>query len=202
MAPNTIPLINCWGDPADPYNIISGVPTYLTGVTQISAGSYFACALSPSSTPSITCWGASADYLKLNTLLRASPPSGVLQISCGYIHMCAITSNLSSPIICWGDDDHGQVSLPKTGLVGATQVSVGAFHSCALIPGSSPPYVCWGDKPQSTPTFQPGAVTMIIASYAVTCAATPGTYSLAPRNRNVHNGLGFGRPDFWYVQQW
>jgi alpha-tubulin suppressor-like RCC1 family protein len=136
---------------------------YLTGVSQISAGKYHACALVSGA---VYCWGQN-DYGQLgNNTSGANTDSstpvrvvgvggtgylaGVTQVSSGGGHTCALRSD--GTIDCWGYNPFGQLGNNDTtntdhpvqvsGITNAIQLAVGHNHTCALL--SDQTVWCWG----------------------------------------------------------
>ena len=126
-----------------------------TGVTQISAGGGYTCAVVNGGA---WCWGNGAQFQLGNAvnLSRNTPQqvrgfaSGVEQISAGDGHTCAVVSGRA---VCWGRGRSGQLgsgtsplnaSTPQQvhGLVsGVKQISAGNFHACAVVNRGA---WCWG----------------------------------------------------------
>lgn len=114
--------VKCWG-----YNIYAGlgqgtaghdpvpvdVPGLASGVAQVSAGTFFACALLY--TGGVKCWGfnmfGSLGDGTFTTRTSARDviglPADVIAISAGNRAACAMTA--SGDIWCWGDDGSGQL---------------------------------------------------------------------------------------------
>ena len=159
----------CWGDNyygqlgdggTESYsNIPVNVSGLASGVSEVSAGSGYTCALTSSGV--IKCWGDNfAGELGDGTTVQRNTPvdveglSGVKAISAGGWHICAITS--SGGLKCWGDGEEGQLGDGKTTLVNTlpvpvaglssdvSEVSAGEWHTCALT--SSGAAKCWGEN--------------------------------------------------------
>ncbi len=163
--------VQCWGslnydELAGAYTC-SGVPCSptpvpipgLSGVTAISAGLEFACALL--SDGSVQCWGDNT-YGELGNEGPTSPTSpvpvtgltGATAISAGKFleSACALLSDGS--VQCWGNNSLGQLgngtttsaSTPVTvpGLSGVTAISAGYGFACAIL--SHGAVQCWGDN--------------------------------------------------------
>jgi len=141
----------------------SSVPVQVTGltsgVTAVSVGNNFACAITARG--GVKCWGdnTSGQLGDGSTTSRSVPvqvaglTSGVTSISAGGTEAacfaCAVTSG--GNVMCWGAYDEGQLGIPSTtgatpvqvqGIRGATSVSVGGFSACAVASGGS--VMCWG----------------------------------------------------------
>jgi alpha-tubulin suppressor-like RCC1 family protein len=139
----------------------SAVPVPVTGlssgVTAVSAGSNFACALTAAG--GVVCWGLN-QYGELgngSTENSAVPvpvsglASGVTEVSAGEEFACALTAG--GGVVCWGYNFDGElgnntgvnssVPVPVSGLTsGVTAISVGALSACALTATGS--VFCWG----------------------------------------------------------
>ena len=158
------------GDAPTPVQVLGvGGTGFLTGVKQVSAGSYHTCALKTDET--VFCWGEGTDgKLGNNDTEHAPTPVQVLmvgtpgilkdvkQISAGDAHSCAVTKGGS--VFCWGKGVHGQLGNNDTTqnfhtpvqvrglggtefLSGIKQVSTGNEHTCALKKNGR--VFCWGD---------------------------------------------------------
>jgi len=165
-AVTTAGAAQCWG-----YNVFgqlgdgttnnSSVPVPVagasSGVTAISTGYFFTCALDSSG--AVLCWGDNVvgQLGDGTTTNRAAPTavtglsSGVAAISTHNYHTCALTT--AGGVQCWGDNSNGElgdgttnnsaVPVPVAGLSsGVAAISAGAYHSCAL--NTSGGVLCWG----------------------------------------------------------
>ena len=175
----------CWGNNGDGElgdggTVNSSVPVavdtsgMLAGktLTQISAGSDFACALDTAG--SAYCWGYNGDGELGNdsTNIESNVPvavdaGGVLagktltQISAGWYDACALDS--AGAAYCWGYNEDGELgdgttttpsSVPVTvdtsGVLAGktlTQITVGIYAACAL--DSAGAAYCWGSNGNS-----------------------------------------------------
>jgi hypothetical protein len=132
----------------------STVPAGLTGVTQVSAGSYHSLALKRDGT--VVAWGCNLEG-------QARVPAaltGVIQVSAGGFHSLALKSD--GTVVAWGWNDKGQSTVPA-GLTGVTQVAAGDRHSLALKRGGT--VVAWGydDEGQGTVPAGLTGVTQVAA---------------------------------------
>jgi len=197
--------VKCWGFNAyggigDNTNTNRSTPTQVTGltsgVTAITAGFQFSCALL--STGAAKCWGANGYRLGDNTTTDRWTPtqvdgltSGVTAITAGNYHACALLSTGAAK--CWGDNrlfalgdnttTNRSTPTQVDGLTsGVTAITAGGMHTCALL--SSGAVKCWGynlggrvgdntSVNRSTPTQVNGltsGVTAITAGNEHTCA--------------------------------
>jgi alpha-tubulin suppressor-like RCC1 family protein len=134
------------------------VPSLSSGVTAISAGRYYTCAVL--NTGAVKCWGynfkgqlgdGTSGTDRLTPVDVPSLSSGVTAISTGGQHTCALLS--TGAVKCWGNNDNGQLgdgsitqSLTPVSVStlssGVTAIATGSDHSCALL--SSGAVKCWG----------------------------------------------------------
>jgi alpha-tubulin suppressor-like RCC1 family protein len=145
---------------------------YLTGVDQVDAGTYHACAVKTDGTA--YCWGYNiAGQIGNNTLSDQLVPAqvkgvggsgyltGVSQIAAGYQNTCAVKTD--GTVYCWGDNASGQIGNNTTTdssvpvqvlgaggsgyLTDVSQVEVGDYpygdyHACAVKTDGT--VYCWG----------------------------------------------------------
>ena len=169
--------VKCWGSlPSDGTPIDSAVPlpvlvagrtSRLIGVTSVSAGFLYACAVTnPGVNGRAHCWGFNGSgQLGDGTKTAKSkavtvstgpgvPLSGVTTVSVGHLSACATL--VTGAVRCWGKNTHGQLgrgtlvssvyAVPVVGIDGvaarARSVSVGTAHACAALVNGS--VRCWG----------------------------------------------------------
>jgi alpha-tubulin suppressor-like RCC1 family protein len=195
--------VECWGSNSsgqlgNASTTESEVPVPVTGltsgVTAVSVGGDFACALAAGG--AVDCWGTnSSGELGNNSDAGSSGvpvpvtglASGVTAVSAGAESACAITS--SGGVVCWGSN-YGELGTysdaatvfapsPVTGLSsGVTAISVG-YSACAITSGGG--VECWGclqgNQCSSVPTPVTGltsGVTAISVGSSSACAITSG----------------------------
>ncbi|MGZ3722217.1 MAG: RCC1 domain-containing protein, partial [Bdellovibrionales bacterium] len=134
----------------------------LSGLVSISAGAYYACALS--NLGHVYCWGDNSfGQLGNGTFINSSAPvevagvggigklANIKAIAAGDNHVCALTNG--GNVYCWGENVNGQlgigvfsasVTTPTAviGSVGIGAISAGYQTSCALHAGGA--LECWG----------------------------------------------------------
>jgi len=161
----------CWGDNASgqlgsPASAFTETATPvqvpgLSGVSDVSAGDAFSCALDGNG--AVWCWGDNmhGELGDGTGTSSASPVQAVLSgsntatdIAAGRQHVCAVQSD--GAVWCWGDNSSGQLGdgthnqsltpVRVTGLSDATALSVaaGEAHSCALLDDGH--VRCWGSN--------------------------------------------------------
>jgi len=171
-------LVKCWGDntygqlgnqttssssttkPVSVCAIAGCSGGQLTGVTQISMGFGFACALLADT--GVACWGYNDRYqigdldLTMTQTWPARVPTltGVTAISSGQRHTCAVLS--SGAMKCWGDNQYGQlgngfapsskvtsiIDVDRAGVTGVTAVAATLYATCAIVGDAT--VKCWG----------------------------------------------------------
>jgi alpha-tubulin suppressor-like RCC1 family protein len=198
--------VECWGWNSDGQlgnnsTTNSSVPVQVSGltsgVTAVSAGADFACALTTGG--GIECWGYNAyGQLGNNSTTNSSVPVQVSGLTSGVTAVseaCALTAG--GGVECWGFNSYGQlgngsttnssVPVQVSGLTsGATAVSSGGSFACALTAGGG--VECWGFNsfgqlgnnsagysyvPVQVPGLTSG-VTAVSVGGQSTCAVTAG----------------------------
>lgn len=171
----------CWGDNfsgelgtgdfTDRHLPTKVAPPLSSGVSQVSLGEGFTCAIAAAPGPTALCWGDASGYGRLGNGnftqvdpvptpvfgLMSSPAggtSGPVQIAAGTNHACVVM--VSGLVQCWGQGFYGNlgngssldraIPTPVVGLPGpphtAGAVSAGIFTSCAVT--GSLGAACWG----------------------------------------------------------
>lgn len=165
---------NVWGwgvlSLGEKYGSTPALISGLSGVKQISAGQYHACALLVDGT--LRCWGRN-DFGQLGngttwgtsgTPVEVMGLDKVVQVSCGQLHTCAVREDGS--LWCWGirgsfrhwvSGDPNEQETPYQIMDISNTAVVGAGHgyfTCAL--STTDQLTCWGfevDKAETTPTY-------------------------------------------------
>jgi alpha-tubulin suppressor-like RCC1 family protein len=125
----------------------------LSGVSAMSVGAHFSCALLK--TGAVKCWGRGAHVGDGTSSNRLTPvdvvglSSGVIAIASGNYHTCAVLN--TGAVRCWGQDGRGAVgnggggNSPGT-VTGLSASAIGIVggdrHTCALL--STGGVQCWG----------------------------------------------------------
>ncbi|MEI6447958.1 MAG: hypothetical protein WCO96_08795, partial [Actinomycetes bacterium] len=137
------------GDTGDPTTTSAD----LTGVSKVSAGGIFSCALMEVG-GKVACWGGIGDLQNpVKTPVEIAGISGATAISVGDAHACALIDN--GKVKCWGMNDSGQIGtnapagsfyvetpVEIAGISGATAIAAGYKYSCATLGSSG--IACWG----------------------------------------------------------
>lgn len=169
--------VKCWGvntslqlarPDAGESGPVPGVVAGLAGVTYLTSGREFSCAVT--STGGVLCWGIN-DYGQLGRnvagLASSSTPTAVplgavaTKVTAGIAHACALLADRT--VTCWGFNGNGEVGVavaggtnlrlptPVAGLTNVLEISAGASfgaavdpvgHTCARIEGGT--VKCWG----------------------------------------------------------
>lgn len=158
--------VKCWGDnfsgqlgdgeseteQATPVDVLG----LTSGVTHVSAGGDFACAIQAGAAK---CWGVNGvGQLGDGTVTDKTAPvmvsglaSGVTQLDAGGGHACAVHNGAAK---CWGFGLLGQLGNASAGFInpaplevsglssGVSQITLGGYHACALTTSSE--VKCWG----------------------------------------------------------
>ena len=121
-----------------------------SGVTSVSVGDNFACAIVAGG--AVQCWGAVPGGGGEVPVTIADLSSGATAIAAGGQSACALTA--SQGVLCWGANQSGELgngttndsasAVPVTGLTGTTgTIAVGYGFACAT--STSGAAQCWGD---------------------------------------------------------
>jgi alpha-tubulin suppressor-like RCC1 family protein len=159
--------VRCWGGNSvgqvgngttSPQVFVPATVSGLTGVTHLTAGSYFACAVTGGT---VRCWGSgiSGQFGIGTTVLSSDVPAAAATgitnatiVTAGGSHVCAANSN-TGDAWCWGDRSFGQVgdgvisSTVRTSpyYFGAsfrpTKIYAANAGNCAVVSGQA---FCWG----------------------------------------------------------
>jgi alpha-tubulin suppressor-like RCC1 family protein len=155
--------VECWGDnsqgqlgtgtAASTSSTPVAIAGLASGITQITTGQDFACAVASGQT--VQCWGNGASGQLGNGTTASNPTpqtvsslSGVTAIAAGDTHVCAVSGG---GLWCWGNNSSHQLgsATPPTsstplnvaGLSGVTGIAAGNDQSCAVTTGG---VSCWG----------------------------------------------------------
>ncbi|HEY5628270.1 MAG TPA: hypothetical protein VIR16_02055, partial [Candidatus Limnocylindrales bacterium] len=196
--------VRCWGDNSIYGELGNGSATSgprpfsptpvdvkgLSGVTAITAGLDFACALTAAG--GVKCWGHGGDVFDIGNFANSTVPftvtdpalrGGVKAISAGANYLCALAA--TGGVRCLGGDRYGQlgtgatapppgVSANVSGLTsGVTAIAAGGESACALTAVGG--VKCWGNGYGLTPADIPSltsGVTAIAAGWTQECAIT------------------------------
>ncbi|MCA0295791.1 MAG: hypothetical protein LCH96_10890 [Actinobacteria bacterium] len=198
--------VRCWGNNTSGQlgdGTTTGSPKPVTvhgltsGVTSVSVGQEYACALKSSG--KVVCWGANSEgQLGDNSTTNRVTPvtvhglTKVKSLSVGYYHACA--TRTTGKAVCWGRNTEGELgngtttNSPKpVGVTGfsskASVVKTGLAGSC-LIKTSGSSY-CWGpnnhgqvgdntttDRLVPVKVYNLGSTKRISVGYIHTCAIT------------------------------
>ncbi len=119
--------IRCWGNTADAFGLLSGVPSGT--FSQIALDDTSACGLRTDG--SLVCWGSIRE--------GGEPPEGEFgQVSVGSSYACAITSD--GTMRCWG----GYAKEWKAPTGKFRYVGAGERYACAIRVDNTT--VCWGEE--------------------------------------------------------
>jgi alpha-tubulin suppressor-like RCC1 family protein len=159
--------IKCWGGNAggqlgDGSNEDSNTPVEVDGLTsgvaEVSAGEWHACALTTAG--AVKCWGngvggqlGNGSNDKTSTPADVDGLGGVAAVSAGAWHTCAVTA--AGGVRCWGSNAAGQLGdgsnddsstpVEVDGLSsGLAAISAGGYHTCALTTAGG--VKCWGNN--------------------------------------------------------
>jgi alpha-tubulin suppressor-like RCC1 family protein len=191
--------VKCWGDNSiygelgDGSTTSSPTPVNVvglsSGVTAITAGLDFACALI--SGGAVKCWGNGGDVFGIGSYAHPTPvsvtdsalSSGVKSFSAGRNFVCAISAG--GGVRCLGGYKYGQlgtgstapgpgISADVSGLTsGVAAIAAGGQFACALTVAGG--VKCWGDGYGFTPvdvSSLTSGVTVLAAGWSNACAVT------------------------------
>lgn len=160
----TVATVYCWG--SNSYGQLGGAAgnrssptavsttTGLSGVTTISAGNSYVCAIT--NAQNLYCWGRNDDgQLGNGTTTSRNVPALVglsfTSVSAGFRHTCGVRSDAT---LCWGDNSFGQLgtgdntsSLTAKVVAGGltfSSVVLGEDHSCGIQTNGTT--YCWGNN--------------------------------------------------------
>ncbi len=155
----------------------------LSGVTQVSLGTFYSCALT--SAGGVKCWGDGFGTTPVNV---SGMTSGIAQISASVEHLCARTT--SGGVLCRGLNRYGQLGdnyecgmtcttpvVPAGLSSGVASINTGHEHSCAIL--TSGQAKCWGFNglgsvgDASSEVRRPVPVYVAVSTQKPTPTATP-----------------------------
>ena len=135
--------VYCWGQVNSTNTPIPTQIPSLTGVTDLSAGGYHACAIANSN--QVKFWGSdiaikNGDNQGITTPVEITGFSGTpAEVEVGFGHTCVRMT--SGAVQCWGDGTSGQLGdgngvtnlspVTVVGVSNATQISTFGNHTCA-----------------------------------------------------------------------
>ncbi len=161
----------------------------LTGVEQVAAGGYHACALMAGG--SVRCWGnntygqlgngTSDPGIDAVVPVEVTGLAGVSAVAAGENHTCALLGDGS--VWCWGANSAGQlgdgttagspVPVQVSGVVGATVLTAGVSRSCVVLGDGT--VSCWGaGVPSASPIAGITGATAVSAGGSHACALVAG----------------------------
>ena len=159
--------VRCWGGNSagqvgngttSPQVFAPATVSGLTGVTHLTAGSYFACAVTGGT---VRCWGSNSSGVFGNgSLIGSNAPAvaatgitNATMVTAGGAHVCA-ANGTTGDAWCWGSRSFGQLGngtraasdpilTPVYFGVGfrPTKIYAGNAHTCAIVSGQA---YCWG----------------------------------------------------------
>lgn len=162
-----VSTVRCWGGNSvgqvgngttSPQVFAPATVSGLTGVTHLTAGSYFACAVTGGT---VRCWGSgiSGQFGNGTTVLSSNVPAAAAtgitnatMVTAGGSHVC-VANGTTGDAWCWGDRGFGQVgdgvisSTVRTSpyYFGAsfrpTRIYAANAGNCAVVSGQA---FCWG----------------------------------------------------------
>ena len=192
---------------------VVGLPT----ATQVSAGYFHTCALTPGASPEVWCWGLNGNgQLGDGSTIDSSVPVGVQglpggaeAVTTGAGFSCALASG---DVYCWGNH-YGPTATQVSGFPGTSDpvrgISAGNDHACAFTQDGAA--FCWGSNSHGQlgdpltsgdagTGFEPvnqviglasgSGVTSISAGWRHTCAVASGAAICWGRNFAYQLGTG------------
>ena len=152
--------VKCWGDNSNgqlgtgstggQQRAAVNVTGLSSGVRQLGAGVYHACALKDDG--EVVCWGAGYGNTPQSIIM---PGFDIIKLAVGGGHNCVLDGTQS--VLCWGNDTYGQLgqgaasnafSNQVQGLsAGIVNIEAGGGHTCVVY-GASRQVECWGANDQ------------------------------------------------------
>ena len=147
---------------------LTNVPTGLSNVVSIAAGSYHTLALQANGM--VTAWGAGGTagvttgsaWDNDGQSIVPAGLSNVLAVAGGVLYSMALRSD--GTVVEWGDDTYGELDLPDR-LTGVRAISAGGFHGLAIRYGQLTPIIY--DEPDSQTVSPGGNATFSISASGV-----------------------------------